>query len=116
MASILEERSVTFGANTINFIPSLRTFEDAPDPTFTPSFHAPQRCSLKKSFDFKKCRQLCRDEMKKLQKKKRTELVQKRRPTLSDFDDDSTIVSDSTEELNQWFPITLGTMIEVPFK
>ena len=112
LASILEERSVTFGANTINFIPSLRTFEDAPDPTFTPSFHAPQRRSLKKSFDFKKCRQLRRDEMKKLQKNKRTELVQKRRPTLSDFDDDSTIVSDSTEELNEWFPpITLPAIV-----
>ena len=88
------------------------TFEDAPDPIFTPSFHAPQRPSLKKSFDFKKCRQLRRDETKKLQKNKRTELVQKRRQTLSDFDDDSTIVSDSTEELNEWFPpITLPAIV-----
>ena len=113
LASILEERSVTFGANTINFIPSLCTFEDAPDPTFTPSFHAPQRRSLKKSFDFKKCRQLRRDEMKKLQKNKRTELVQKRRQARSDFDDDSTIASDSTEELNEWFPpITLPAIVQ----
>ena len=89
------------------------TLEDAPDPIFTPSFHAPQRRSLKKSFDFKKCRQLRRDEMKKLQKNKRTELVQKRRPTLSDFDDDSTIASDSTEELNEWFPpITLPAIVQ----
>ena len=113
LASILEERSVTFGANTIHFIPSLRTFEDAPDPIFTPSFHAPQRHSLKKSFDFKKCRQLRRDEMKKLQKNERTELVQKRRQARSDFDDDSTIVSDSTEELNEWFPpITLPAIVQ----
>ena len=88
------------------------TFEDAPDPIFTPSFHAPQRPSLKKSFDFKKCRQLRRDETKKLQKNKRTELVQKRRQARSDFDDDSTIASDSTEELNEWFPpITLPAIV-----
>ena len=97
LASILEERSVT----------------DAPDPIFTPSFHAPQRHSLKKSYDFKKCRQLRRDEMKKLQKNERTELVQKRRQARSDFDDDSTIVSDSTEELNEWFPpITLPAIVQ----
>ena len=89
------------------------TFEDAPDPIFTPSFHAPQRRSLKKSFDFKKCRQLRRDETKKLQKNKRTELVQKRRQARSDFDDDSTIASDSTEELNEWFPpITLPAIVQ----
>ena len=89
------------------------TFEDAPDPIFTPSFHVPQRRSLKKSSDFKKCRQLRRDEMKKLRKNKRTELVQKRRQARSDFDDDSTIASDSTEELNEWIPpITLPAIVQ----
>jgi len=115
----------------------LRTFEDAPDPTFTPSFHAPQRRSLKKSFDFKKCHEDRIQATIQRGKNKRTELVKKRRQARSDFDDDSTIVSDSTEELNQWFPIlpaivqddvaveeedevdesefpSIGTIIEVP--